>query len=233
MPSSPMARRKTARGRVAPSSNTPARRCLRALPALVLSSFLGAACSVNAYTGAARELRPETLRTEPGWLVVDGVPLLRQRGEHDCGPAALAMVLGYWHPEVPAARFTSPPTVEQTSARELRNRAYALGLTAFVVEGTLEDIVFELRRKRPVIVGVAKPTVTGGVAHFEVVVGLHVASQRIATLDPGAGLRQNLLADFLREWIPTGRVLLVVLPRAPPAGAGRHSDARSGSRTRS
>lgn len=210
-----------------------AKRCLRALPTLVLASLLGAACTVNAYTGAARELRPEAFRTEPGWLVVDGVPLLRQRGQHDCGPAALAMVLGYWHPELPAARFTSAPTVERTSARELRSRAYALGLTAFVVEGTLEDIAFELRRKRPMIVGVVKPTATGNVAHFEVVVGLHVASQRIATLDPGAGLRQNSLVDFLREWIPTGRVLLVVLPRAPRARTGSGGAVRSRARARS
>lgn len=184
-----------------------------ALATLLLSSLLGTACSVSAYTGAARELRPEVFRTEPGWLAVDEVPFRHQHGEHDCGPTALAMVLAYWYPEAPTSHFTPAPTLGRTSAGDLRDHAQAVGLAAFVVEGTLEDIAFELGRRRPVIVGVAKPGLNGAMAHYEVVVGLHVESRRIATLDPAAGLRQNSLTDFLHEWIPTGRVLLVVLPR--------------------
>jgi len=185
--------------------------------ALLLACSLAAACSVNTYTGAARELTPQTFRKEAGWLAVDNVPLLRQHDEYDCGRTALAMVLSYWYPAVPAARFAATQSAERASAGELRDRARSHGLAAFVVEGTLNDIAFELKHKRPVIVGTAKPTFRGTVAHYEVVVGLHVQSRRIATLDPGLGLRQNSLNDFLHEWIPTGRVLLVVLPRGQPA----------------
>lgn len=192
----------------------PAHRGKGALSMLLLTSLLGTACGVSAYTGKARELRPEALRSEPGWLAVEEVPFLHQHGEHDCGPTALAMVLAYWHPGEPRSHFMPVPTAERTSAGDLRDHAQALGLAAFVVEGTFEDIEFELERRRPVIVGVAKPGLTGPTAHYEVVVGLHVKSRRIATLDPAAGLRQNSLVDFLYEWIPTGRVLLVMLPRA-------------------
>jgi hypothetical protein len=76
-----------------------------------------------------------------------------------------------------------------------------------------------------VIVGMAKPTATGAVAHYEVVVGLHVDSRRIATLDPAAGMKQNTLLGFLKEWQPTGRVLLVVLPREP-ASLARYEQRR-------
>ena len=77
-----------------------------------------------------------------------------------------------------------------------------------MVEGSPDDLVFELKNHRPVIVGVAKPTIKDAVAHYEVVVGMHGDSQRIATLDPAAGLRQNTFTGFLSEWQGAGRVLL-------------------------
>lgn len=187
-----------------------------------LSCVLGA-CGHVGYTGEARELARETLQREDGWLHVERVPLLRQHGRYDCGPTALAMVLSYWFPSVPAKRWTASVRDDRASASQLRDRARALGLASFVVEGTFKDIAYELSRGRPVIVGTAKPTTTGAVAHYEVVVGLHLDSRRIATLDPGAGLRQNSLIGFLSEWQPTGRLLLVVLPREP-ATLARYRD---------
>ena len=189
--------------------------------ALVLACCLGSACASAGYTGAARDLAPHTLRTEPGWIAVDHVPLMRQHGLHDCGPTALAMVLSYWYPAVPAQRWTpTEKTDRRLSAGELRDRARKLGMAAFVVEGTFEDIAHELERKRPVIVGTVKP-IGGdrGVSHYEVVVGMHPETKRIATLDPAAGWRQNTLEEFLKEWAPSGRLLLVVLPREAPAVA--------------
>jgi hypothetical protein len=44
---------------------------------------------------------------------------------------------------------------------------------------------YELKRQRPVIVGMAKPTATGAVSHYEVVVGIHPPTQRILTLVTG------------------------------------------------
>jgi ABC-type bacteriocin/lantibiotic exporter with double-glycine peptidase domain len=189
--------------------------------ALLLACCLGSACASAGYTGAARDLKPHVLRSEPGWIAVDQVPLMRQHHLHDCGPTALAMVLSYWYPSVPAKRFTpAEKTDRRLSAGELRDRAREHGLSAFVVEGTFEDIVHELQSKRPVIVGTVKPIGGGkGVSHYEVVVGIHPKSRRIATLDPAAGWRQNSLDEFLKEWAPSGRLLLVVLPRPAPAVA--------------
>jgi ABC-type bacteriocin/lantibiotic exporter with double-glycine peptidase domain len=187
--------------------------------ALVLAGCcLGSACAGAGYTGAARDLTPHVWRQEPGWIAIDEVPLMRQRGRYDCGPTALAMVLSYWYPSVPAQRWTPHDPERRLSAGELRDRARSLGLSAFVIEGTLEDIAHELARKRPVIVGTVKPVGgSTGVSHYEVVVGIHPKTKRIATLDPAAGWRQNTLAAFVEEWAPSGRLLLVMLPR--PAAA--------------
>jgi ABC-type bacteriocin/lantibiotic exporter with double-glycine peptidase domain len=164
------------------------------------------------YTGSARALTPNAWRYERGWIAVDDVPVLRQHAEHDCGPTALAMVLAYWRKPSPPDAWSLLLGNQRASAAELRDYARARGLSAFVVKGTLEDIAHELKQKRPVIVGVAKPSTNGAVAHYEVVVGLHPQTQRIATLDPAVGWRQNSLVGFMKEWMPTGCVLLVLLP---------------------
>lgn len=182
------------------------------LRGLAVTIVCMSACGCLGYTGSARALNPYAWRSETGWVAVDGVPLFRQRADHDCGPTALAMVLAYWHKASPPDREPSSPPEQQASAGQLRDQARARGMSAFVVEGTLVDIAHELKQQRPVIVGVAKPSANGAVAHFEVVVGLHPQTRRIATLDPAAGWRQNSLTGFMREWMPTGRVLLVVLP---------------------
>jgi hypothetical protein len=185
---------------------------------LVLACCLASACASVGYAGAARDLAPSAIQQEPGWIAVDHVPLMRQHGSHDCGPTALAMVLSYWYPAVPAQKWALSDRDRRLSAGELRDQARERGLAAFVVEGTLEDIAYELKRKRPVIVGTVKPIVGGkAVSHYEVVIGIHPATRRIATLDPAAGWRQNTLPEFLKEWAPSGRLLLVVLPKEPPA----------------
>jgi len=175
--------------------------------------YLGtAALGCSTYTGSAETLRPRELSQTAGWLAVEGVPLLRQAREHDCGPTALSMVLAYWQPNRPGALGVLPDD-RQVTVRELRDLARNRGFSAFVVAGKPADLVYELGHGRPVIVGVAKPTLKGAATHYEVVIGMHRDSQRVATLDPAAGWRQNSFAGFLAEWEATGRVLLVLVPK--------------------
>jgi predicted double-glycine peptidase len=181
---------------------------------LILGLLLGC-CACSGYAGKAHELRPDAFRSEPGWMFVRHVPMLRQRGDHDCGPTALAMVVSYYRPELRDSPLLAADPNRRASAGDLRDRARALGLHAFVVEGEPEDLVHELQRGRPVIVGMAKPTIENkAVSHFEVVIGMHAGSRRVATFDPAEGWRQNSLIDFMTEWQSTGRVLLVVMPPA-------------------
>ena len=179
-------------------------------PWLAALLVLGA-CSPR-YTGKGVALTPEALVTDRAWTAGRGVPVLRQRSERDCGPTALAMVLARFTTELPPSALVFAADRRYTSG-ELRDRARALGFSAFVVAGTLDDIEHELEEGRPAIVGMAKPTLNGPIAHYEVVVGLNRVDQRVATIDPALGLRQNSVTDFLVEWAPAGHVLLVVLGR--------------------
>jgi hypothetical protein len=71
--------------------------------ALLMGLSLGALVGCSTYTGSAVSIKPNELKREAGWLAVDGVPLLKQARELDCGPTALAMVLSYWHAAAPQA----------------------------------------------------------------------------------------------------------------------------------
>ena len=172
------------------------------------------------YTGSARSVTPEVWKQERGWVAVQGVKLIRQRADHDCGPTALAMVVRYYRPSLVAEQITQGFGGDRrASAAELRDRARELGLSAFVIEGTVEDLAHELQQQRPVIVGTAKSTATGAVSHYEVVVGIHPQTQRILTLDPAVGWQQNSLLEFMKEWVSTGQVLITVLPIPPSTPA--------------
>lgn len=181
---------------------------MRSVLAVLVGSLAG--CS---YLGSAREFDPAELDRDQGWIAVRGVPLILQRRDVDCGAAAMAMVLSYWKTPttVQGVLEACPPIPGQgIRAAQLVGYARARGFKAFVFEGNWKDLQYEISKARPVIVGVVKPTVAGGLAHYEVVVALHPAAQRIVTLDPARGWRVNSYDGFEREWEPSRRVTLVI-----------------------
>jgi ABC-type bacteriocin/lantibiotic exporter with double-glycine peptidase domain len=187
---------------------------------VVLLALAAPAC----YAGSARSVPASSLATlarDPAWRIVPDVPFVAQRTAHDCGPAALAMVLGHFR--VPNAAAEHPELAGgDVRAGTLRDVARAQGLDAFVVSGTFDDLFAQLGRGRPVLVGLAKPmALTGGraLAHYEVVVGISRTKRLILSLDPATGLRENTLEGFAREWAPTKQVTIVIFPAgdvAPP-----------------
>jgi ABC-type bacteriocin/lantibiotic exporter with double-glycine peptidase domain len=190
---------------------------------------LVAALTSACYAGSARSVSPRqasALAGDPSWIVVQDVPFVAQEANEDCGPAALAMVLGRFSVPVTLADVVSaaPPTGGGVRAGDLRDVARSKGLQAFVVAGTFDDLAEEVARGRPVLVGLAKPMIGGrALAHYEVVVAINRRARQLLTLDPARGLRENSLEGFAREWAPTGRVTLIVFrpPRHPPdAGLG-------------
>lgn len=186
--------------------------------AVVLVALAAGGC----YTGSARGVAamPDVNR-DPGWVLVRGVPFVHQQSEADCGAAAMAMALSYWGPPATLAVVVAarPPHDGGIAAGELRDLARERGLQAFLVPGTLIDLDTQLRRGRPVVVGLAKP-ITGNRAlqHYEVVIGLNRAAGRVLTWDPAQGLRENSLEGFAREWIPAHQLALILFPRTTARG---------------
>jgi ABC-type bacteriocin/lantibiotic exporter with double-glycine peptidase domain len=172
------------------------------------------------YTGSARDVSAEWLekaRTDGSWQMVPDVRFVAQKSDADCGPAALAMVLAHFGVPATLDQVTAldPPSDGGVRAGALRDVARGKGLEAFVISGTLKDLVEQIERGRPVLVGLDKPMVgTRAVAHYEVVVGINRRERLILSLDPSRGPRENTLQGFAREWVPTHQVTIVIFDPA-------------------
>jgi predicted double-glycine peptidase len=168
------------------------------------------------YRGDAEAFDPSKKRSDV--TLLEGVPVVRQEGRFDCGPAALSSLLAYWGVrETPDAirRATKTPPDETLRAGDLRDYAQKRGLEAFVFRGSFSDLEAEIAGRRPVLVGTLKPYVGDRwLAHYEVVTGVGPAT--IVTMDPAAGYREYSRAGFLREWERTNRVMLVAARDAAP-----------------
>jgi ABC-type bacteriocin/lantibiotic exporter with double-glycine peptidase domain len=177
---------------------------------------LVAAAGGGCYRGSARAVSLAEIDREPGWVVVRGVPVIRQESAHDCGAAALAMVLERWGvpntaPEI--RRSVSEAGDGRASAGNLRRFARGKGLRAFLISGVESDLEHELGAQRPVLVGlVQRYSGDRALSHYEVVIGLNPTTRRVLLLDPGRGPREDDLASFDREWRDAGRLTLVVAP---------------------
>ena len=182
-----------------------------------VAAILGSAIALaGCYRGGAHSVSAADVRAQDGWQLVDDVPLVRQPSEHDCGPAALAMVLRHWG--VPAdvaevARSTGGPG-QPAAAGALRDEARRLGLQAFLIQGNEADLEREIGWHRPVLVGlIQRYSNNRAYAHYEVVVGINARSRQLLLMDPGNGMREDAMSSFGKEWEGAGRLTLVVGPR--------------------
>jgi ABC-type bacteriocin/lantibiotic exporter with double-glycine peptidase domain len=187
---------------------------------LALLCALGASLALGGcYAGTAHAISPHEVAADPGWVMVSGVPLVRQSGGSDCGAAALAMVLGYWERPLTVAEINArdpQAAAHGWKASQLRDLAREKGLRSFAISGRLADLSKEVGQGRPVIVGLVKRYGDKALAHYQVVVGIHPQKRRILSLDPNAGWREDSLEGFAREWVPTQQATLVFLPPGAP-----------------
>jgi hypothetical protein len=104
----------------------------------------------------------------------------------------------------------------------MATHAQKFGLRAYVINGTMNDLAYELDRGRPLIVGLGKEIITGSaLSHYEVVVGYEPKKKRLLLLDPERGWQIDTFEGFATEWSRSGGVTIVTfLPteEAPVAG---------------
>lgn len=144
--------------------------------------------------------------------MVAGFPRVMQQADNDCGAAALTAVLDFWgRPTTPQAVVEGAGRVgKRMRASDIEGYARKQGLSSYVFFGTMTDLVYELRRGRPVIVGLGKPYQGDkAVAHYEVVVGYEPTQKRVLLLDPGRGWQLDTLDGFAKEWATSKGVTVV------------------------
>jgi ABC-type bacteriocin/lantibiotic exporter with double-glycine peptidase domain len=181
----------------------------RALVVLVIAT-LSLGCA--SYRGTATTTQPSAVAREGQWMMVQHFPLVLQEKNDDCGAASLAAVLRFW------GYRATPQSIEaavgkkdsRLQAGDMEAYARSLGLRSFVFFGTMKDVVHELGRGRPVIVGLGKQIeAKKALSHYEVVVGFEPKKKQLLLLDPGRGWQIDGLDAFAREWALSKAVTIV------------------------
>ena len=174
---------------------------------------LGGLIACGCYHGTARNVTLAELGAAQSWERVAGVPEVRQVAREDCGAAALAMVLGYWGFRSSATRFVAASAPGRERGIERRTSATSPDARACrrssSKAGSTTSIA-RFRRRHPAVVGMMKRYAQRAYPHYEVVVGIDRAQQRVLTLDPASGLRVNSREGFSAEWAAAHQVTLVV-----------------------
>ena len=190
---------------------------------LALGLLLLAGCSINPPLDLAQVATADT-------APLSAVPFYPQL-EYECGPAALAGVLGASGitvtPDTLSAQVFLPG--RQGSLQiELVAATRRAGRIPYIVDGTPQALVAELQAGRPVLVLQNLQTRSFPVWHYAVLVGLDPGDNRVY-LNSGAEQSMPVAApEFLRTWDWAGRWALVALrPGELPAGAqaARYIDA--------
>ncbi len=192
---------------------------LRALMALTLAS-LGGCATYNGILNATGHLSRSA--------VVLPVPFEKQASDNLCGLAVADMVSRYYG--VPLPRRTRQSLLQDTqtrggiSGRELKAAFAKAGYIALLFPGDLGQdaagIYRHLERRRPLIVMFGSGMESPG--HYLVVTGYDPARRTLVMLDPEVGRRIESRRTFRRDWTPSGRFTLLVIPPARPQGALRH-----------
>lgn len=180
------------------------------------------------YHGTARSVSPAELRSTAGWEIVDGMKIVRQTSDRDCGAAALAMMLERWGAPAPAGDVLKEVEFDEQhgiAAGKLRDVARKRGLDAFLIPGELPDLMHEISLHRPVLVGLVQQYGQKAYSHYEVVVGFNAKDRRLLLFDPARGAREDGFDGFAVEWKGAKQLALVVTgktvvtpPVAPDAG---------------
>ena len=144
------------------------------------------------------------------------VPFFPDRTDQ-CGPSALASVLGFWGTQAEPAQLKQEiyrGNLKGSLPIDLLLAAQARGMSAEILDGGLPQLKKELDAGRPLIVFVnlSYPFIPSG--HYMVVTGYDDRRQAIYA---HSGMKKNGLMSykkFLKQWERTDRWALLVLPAA-------------------
>lgn len=186
---------------------------MRALLGIAIALAVGAGCRLPPGDGA-KPVTTTDLGKRP-WLRAGKTPVVVQREENDCGPAALAMVAGAWGRQwtLDDLEKTLHPVGQGVRLGAMRDFARSRGLEAFAIKGTRADLEHELRLGRPVLLGLVLPVdKEHNRTHYEVAVAIDPRTGDIVTIDPASGEMQQRPANiFDLEWKTAGYATLVVV----------------------
>lgn len=181
------------------------------MPLHLAARCTGVLLTASVFLGSVQAAVPAPA---PATLTLTKVPIVYQ-GYNDCGPASIAMVLGYYGISVPVTQISR--LTKATAASYMRVAAIGryvgqYGLETAVVTGGRTQ---QLQR----LVALGVPTIVlqyyvevGRVPHFRVVRGFDQIGQWMYLADPLIGYARIQYRDFELLWGTQGRTFAAVYP---------------------
>lgn len=150
----------------------------------------------------------------PAALGLQGVPLLRQT-LNDCGPASIAMVLGYYGRNIPVAdisRAVKASPSHYMTVGAIAQYVQPLGLASAQFSGGDINHVRQLIAIGVPVIALQYYRELGRLPHFRVVSGFDDARRLFFVHDPAAGYVSVSYDDFHALWETQGRTFVAVYP---------------------
>ncbi len=147
----------------------------------------------------------------PGSHVISEIPFQRQEREY-CGPAALAMVFGYYKVVIPQEKLAGEIYQKKLDGAlnlDMLISARRHGFAAEAPEGSLSLLKASLRRDIPVIVMVRAGT-SPERYHYLIVYGYDDAADKLSIYSGGTEPGTVSYRDFDDKWKATGRWMLII-----------------------
>ncbi|MEN8130490.1 MAG: PA2778 family cysteine peptidase [Pseudomonadota bacterium] len=142
---------------------------------------------------------------------------------YQCGPAALATVLGIHSVDVTPGELVDAvfvPSLKGSLPEEITATARRYGMLAYPLQPSLTDLIREVSQGNPVLVFQNLGTRWFPKWHFAVVIGYDLTSHEVILRSGTTKRWLTTLATFERTWSRTGYWALVILPAGSmPASA--------------
>jgi tetratricopeptide (TPR) repeat protein len=191
----------------------------RRLAGVFFSALLLTACATPPQT---RELLADTANKLPPATELTATPFYPQQ-QYQCGPAALATVLGAQAIEVSPEELVEAvyvPALQGSLPEEITATARRYRMLAYPLSPSLEALLSEVAHGNPVLVMQNLGTHWFQNWHFAVVIGYDLDSREIILRSGTTRRWRTTLATFERTWSRSDYWALVILPAGKvPASA--------------
>jgi tetratricopeptide (TPR) repeat protein len=191
----------------------------RRLAGVFFSTLMLVACATPPQT---RELLADTSPDLPPAVELTATPFYPQQ-QYQCGPAALATVLGAHAVSVTPDELVDAvyvPALQGSLPEEITATARRYRMLAYPLPASLEALLNEVAHGNPVLVMQNLGTRWFQNWHFAVVIGFDLDRREIILRSGTTRRWRTTLATFERTWSRSGYWALVILPAgAIPASA--------------
>lgn len=209
---------------------------------ILVITLAGCTVFLVAYSGCANAKYDRGIEIESYEKAVSiyGVPPITQTKNYQCGYACMASVALYH--KIGIEKLTDGPIFKTfahkpLSAKELVQMANMLGLEGFAYKGNLDDLLKNLKKRRPVIVLMDRPPRVGvypsfewagdtasafSTPHWVVVTGI-IPNEKLILHDPRKGRLVMSVQAFTQEWEKPSQISVLVGVRSRISGTEQRS----------